>query len=76
MPTTLGFVILEDCCGSAYDSFIFTVLFYKDSFPGSAGSYVKWIQLLWISDPVQFSCVLESADQNSGLAPYNSTPLW
>lgn len=47
-----------------------------DSFPGSAGLYVKWIQLLWISDPVQLSCVLESADQSSGLAPHNSTPLW
>lgn len=47
-----------------------------DSRPAFAGSFVKWIQLLWISDPVQFSCVLESADQNSGLAPYSSTRLW
>lgn len=33
MPTTLGFVILENCCGSAYDSFIFTVLFKRILFP-------------------------------------------
>lgn len=42
----------------------------------SVGLYVRWIQLLLTVDLVQSSCVSESADQNSGLAPRNSTLLW
>lgn len=41
-----------------------------------AGLYARWIQPRLTVGPVQFSCVLQSADQNSGLAPLNFTPLW
>lgn len=40
------------------------------------GLCVRWLQLLQTVNPVQSSCVSESADLNSGLAPRISTPLW
>lgn len=53
----------------------FTVIL-MNYFVSFVGLCVRWMQHLQTADLVQSSCVLESADQNSGLAPHNSTPLW